>query len=218
MSANPVVLDGASLTPDMLARVAREEAPVCLAPAARARNDRARAALAEILRRGDAIYGVSTGVGSLRDHPIAAADRPEHSLTLLRSHACGAGRELSVEVVRAAMAARANQIGAGGAGVAAELLDALVGALNHGLAPSTRELGSLGTGDLTALADIGLAMVGEGQVRRRDRLLPAAQALAEAGVPPGRLGARDGLAFISSNAVTVGHAALLVVDVWRLLD
>ena len=33
------------------------------------------------------------------------------------------------------MATRANQIGAGGAGVAAELLDALVDALNAGLTP-----------------------------------------------------------------------------------
>ncbi len=35
---------------------------------------------------------------------------------------------------------------------------------------------------------------------------------------PGRLGPRDGLAFMSSNAVTVGHAAMLVVDARQLLD
>jgi hypothetical protein len=64
----------------------------------------------------------------------------------LRSHACGAGAVLWSESVRAAMATRANQIGAGGAGVANELLDALVACLNAGLSPFTRELGSLGTG------------------------------------------------------------------------
>ena len=137
---------------------------------------------------------------------------------LLRSHAGGAGRELSDELVRAAMAVRANQIGAGGAGVATELLDALVGAINAGITPITRELGSLGTGDLTALSDIGLALLGEGCARVAGARLPADRALADAGVAPGRLGPRDGLAFISSNAVTIGHAALLVLDVTRLLD
>ena len=116
------------------------------------------------------------------------------------------------------MVARANQIGAGGAGVAAELLDALVASLNAGLSPFTRELGSLGTGDLTSLADIALALLGEGRVWRGGELVDAGLALTEAGITPGRLGPRDGLAFISSNAVTIGRAALLVVDVRRLLD
>ena len=116
------------------------------------------------------------------------------------------------------MATRANQIGAGGAGVADELLDALVASLNARLSPFTRELGSLGTGDLTSLADIALALLGEGQMWRGDELLDAACALAAAGIAPARLGPRDGLAFISSNAVTIGKAALLVVDARRLLD
>jgi histidine ammonia-lyase len=116
------------------------------------------------------------------------------------------------------MGTRANQLGAGGAGVAGELLDALIGTLNAGLVPFTRELGSLGTGDLTALADIALALLGEGELWREGELLDAAEALREAGIPAGRLGPRDGLAFMSSNAVTVGHAALLVVDAHALFD
>src|SRR5436309_2289752 len=105
-----------------------------------------------------------------------------------------------------------------GAGIAHELLDTLVGALTAGLSPFTRELGSLGTGDLTNLADIGLALQGEGQVWRGDDLVDAAPALDDAGLAPARLGPRDGLAFMSSNAVTIGRAALLVIDARRLLD
>ena len=142
----------------------------------------------------------------------------EYSLGLLRSHACGAGPPLPAQVVRAAMATRANQLGAGGAGVAPQLLDALIGALNAGLSPFTRELGSLGTGDLTNLADIGLALVGEGQMWRGDDLVDAGAALAEAGIAPAQLGPRDGLALMSSNAIAIARAALLVVDSRRLLD
>ncbi len=53
---------------------------------------------------------------------------------------------------------------------------------------------------------------------RGDDLIDAAQGLADAAVEPARLGPRDGLAFISSNAFSIGYAALLVVDARRLLD
>jgi histidine ammonia-lyase len=201
-----------------VALIARGDAPVQLARAARERNDRARAAVAALLARGDHLYGATTGVGALRAYRVPKRERNRYGMSLLRSHACGAGRPVPAELVRAAMATRANQLGAGGAGVADELLDALVAALNAGLTPFTRELGSLGTGDLTALADIALALLAEGRVWRGDELVDAAKALADAGISPARLGPRDGLAFLSSNAVTVGHAALLVVDARRLLD
>ena len=139
----------------------------------RATTGRAQA-IATLLARGDELYGVTTGVGALRDYRVPEDRREDYSLGLLRSHACGAGRPLPATIVRAAMATRANQIGAGGAGVADELLEALVGALNAGLSPFTREIGSLGTGDLTNLADIALALLGEGQVWRGDELVDAA--------------------------------------------
>ena len=213
-----VLLDGATLTPKGVARIAREGAPAQLDHAARKRNDRAREAIAVLLARGDELYGVTTGVGALRAYRVPKNRREQYSVRLLRSHACGAGDPLPAMVVRAAMATRANQIGAGGAGVAEELLDGLVNALNAGLSPFTRELGSLGTGDLTNLADIGLALLGEGRMWRGDQLVEAGQALAEAGLEPARLGGRDGLALMSSNAVSIGRAALLVVDARRLLD
>jgi histidine ammonia-lyase len=213
-----IVLDGATLTPAAVARIAREGAPVELAAVARQRNDAARRAADAVLARGDELYGVTTGVGPLRGHRLDAEERVQHQIRLLRSHACGAGEPLRTERVRAAMATRANQLGAGGAGLAPELLDALVAALNAGFLPFTRELGSLGTGDLTTLSDIALALLGEGQAWLGEELVDADDALRMAQIEPARLGPRDGLAFMSSNAVSVGHAALLVVDARGLLD
>ncbi len=215
---DPVVLDGDTLTPRRVALIAREGAEALLAPEARARNDVARESLAALLASGAELYGVSTGVGALREHPVDPGDQAGTGLALLRSHAGGAGRPLPATLVRAALTTRANQLAAGGAGVSAELLDTLVAVLNAGLSPFTRELGSLGTGDLTNLADIGLCLLGEGAVWRGDELVGAEVALRDAGIEPAVLGPRDGLAFMSSNAVAVGSAALLVVDTRRLLD
>jgi histidine ammonia-lyase len=110
------------------------------------------------------------------------------------------------------MVVRANQLAGGGAGVAPGLLEALIGAINDGLTPVTREIGPLGTGDLAGLADVALALLGEGRVWEGDQVVPAR-------APKQRiqLGLRDALGFMSSNAFVTGHAALISVDCRSLL-
>ena len=132
-----IVLDGASLTPADVAAVAREGVQVALADEGRARNAHARAAIAAHLQRGEPLYGASTGVGALRDRQITDAERENLQWNLLRSHAVTAGMPIPPDVVRAGMVVRANQIAAGGAGVTPELHDALIAAINAGVAPLT---------------------------------------------------------------------------------
>jgi histidine ammonia-lyase len=217
-SRDSVILDGRSLTAAGVTAVARKGATVELDHAAKARNAAAASAVAELLERGDPLYGVTTGVGGFRSREVPPSERPGQQLRLLRSHACGGGRLLSPDLVRAAMVVRANQLGAGGAGVSDELLGALVAALNAGFVPVAHELGSLGTGDLTVLAEIALALLGEGRAWRGGALVGAESALAEARLSPPVLGARDGIAFMSSNAATIGHGALVAVYTDRLLE
>ena len=177
--ALPVVtLDGRSLTPPAVVAIARGRAEARLGPPARERNAAAERLVHGLLERGDLLYGVTTGVGALRSSPAAREDPGEHQWRLLRSHAGGGGAPLTVEVVRAAMAVRANQIGAGGAGVGERLVDGLLGALREGVTPFARELGSLGTGDLTVLAEIAVALGGEGACWVGDDVQPAGEALA----------------------------------------
>jgi histidine ammonia-lyase len=215
----PVIeLDGRTLAPADVVRIARGRAQARMAPEARKRNARAERLVADLIARGELVYGVSTGVGVLRSAPSALEDPGEHQWRLLRSHAGGGGAPLGVEVVRAAMAVRANQLGAGGAGVGEGLLDALLGALAAGVTPVARELGSLGTGDLTVLAEIALALGGEGECWVGDDIVPAADALAAHGIEPVHYGLRDGNGFMSSNAVSAGQAALVFGDARQLLD
>src|SRR4051812_2608510 len=164
------------------------------------------------------MYGVTTGVGVLRSSASALEDPGDHQWRLLRSHAGGGGAPLTVEVVRAAMAVRVNQIGAGGAGVGDRLVDGLLDALRAGVTPFARELGSLGTGDLTVLAEIGLALGGEGDCWVGDDVVPAAKALADHGLTPVYYGPRDGIGFMSSNAVSIGQASIVFTDARKLLD
>ena len=215
----PVVeLDGQTLTIDDVVAIARGRAEARVTAEARERNRAAERLVRRLLDSGEMLYGTSTGVGSLRSAASQLEDPGDHQWRLVRSHAGGGGAPLSVEVVRAAMAVRANQIGAGGAGVGEALLDGLLGALRAGVTPLARELGSLGTGDLTVLAEIGVALGGEGECWVGDAVVPAADALAAHGLQPVHFGPRDGIGFMSSNAVSIGQAALVFHDASRLLE
>ncbi len=56
---------------------------------------------------------------------------------------------------------RANQLLAGGAGLRPTVVSALCEALESGAHPVVNEYGSVGTGDIAALAQVGLALAGE---------------------------------------------------------
>src|SRR4051794_37071744 len=218
MSRPVVALDGRTLTPEHVVAVARGRAEARMTDEARARNAAAERLVRDLVERGELLYGVTTGVGVLRSRPSALENRDDYQWRLIRSHAGGGGAPLTVEVVRAAMAVRVNQIGAGGAGVGDRLVDALLGALGTGVTPFARELGSLGTGDLTVLAEIGLALGGEGDCWVGDDVVPAAQALADHDLTPVYYGPRDGIGFMSSKAVSIGQASIVFTDARKLLE
>ncbi|WP_193307685.1 aromatic amino acid lyase, partial [Mycobacterium tuberculosis] len=82
-----------------------------------------------------------------------------------------------------------------------------------------REYGSLGcSGDLAPLAHIALAAMGEGEVRDgTGRLLPAADALADAGIAPLTLVEKEGLALINGTDGMLGTLVLALHDLEMLL-
>src|SRR3954462_190455 len=103
-------------------KIARDRAETRIADEARKRNAAAEELVRSLVGRGELMYGVTTGGGVRRSSPPGPPEDPGASQwRLLRSHAGGGGAPLTVEIVRAAMAVRANQLGAGGAGVGAGL-------------------------------------------------------------------------------------------------
>ncbi|HLL34049.1 MAG TPA: aromatic amino acid lyase [Streptomyces sp.] len=158
--ATGVDLDGAGLTVEDVARLADGTAVPSVPSAAFERVRRSWRA-AQRLAAAGRLYGRATGVGAHRSVPVGPDDEADHGLRLLRSHAGGAGAPLPTRQVRAMLAVRANQLLAGGSGIHPDIVHGLVEALRLGHHPAVPEYGGLGTGDLTALAETGLALIGE---------------------------------------------------------
>ena len=193
-------IDGARLGTADIVAVSRRGATIELTDEVRDRVA-ASAALAERIAAHRPLYGRSTGVGANRSVPVS--DAAGHARGLLRSHATSAGPLRSPERVRAMLVVRLNQLAAGGSGASPALVDGLAAMLAADALPQVREHGSVGTGDLPALATTALALMGEA---------PTTSPL------PTRveLGAHDALPLMSSNAAAIGDAALAATDLMEL--
>ncbi|MDI9829651.1 MULTISPECIES: aromatic amino acid ammonia-lyase [unclassified Streptomyces] len=202
--ARPVVLDGAGLGVEDVVRLADGAARPVPAPEALKRAEVSWDA-ARLIAATGRVYGRSTGVGANRNEPVPTEAAAGHGLRLLRSHAGAIGAEVPARQVRAMLAIRANQLLAGGAGLRPAVVTALCEALESGAHPVVNEFGSVGTGDIAALAQAGLALAGE-------------QPWRGSGAPaPLPLDNNDALAFISSNALTLGQAALALHELRGLV-
>ncbi|MFP4590900.1 MAG: histidine ammonia-lyase [Halobacteriales archaeon] len=219
MAEPTVVVDGRTLTPEAVEAVARRDAPVELAPAAREAIGLARERVEAVLDSGEAVYGVTTGFGRLVDERIDRDDRRQLQVNLLRSHAAGVDDPLEAEVVRAMLLTRANALATGFSGVRPVVVEHLLELLNADVTPVVPRRGSLGaSGDLAPLAHLGLVLIGEGEADVDGERLDGEAALAAAGLEPLEFRAKEGLAIINGTQLTLALASLLVVDARRLLD
>ena len=206
-----VVVDGRSLTIESAMEVAEHGAVVRATPQSLKQMERFRAQLEQKLSRGEVVYGVNTGFGSLADKVV----RPEHidelQLNLIRSHSAGVGSPMPAEIVRAAILIRLNSLLNGNSAARKDVAELMVGMLNKGVTPLAPRYGSLGaSGDLVPSAHMALTMVGEGKAYLRGKLTESSRALSASKLKPIVLHAKEGLSLINGTAFTtaLGCAAV----------
>jgi histidine ammonia-lyase len=211
-------LRATGLTVAEVVAIARKDIQVELSGEARDAMAESAAIVERLASSSEPVYGVSTGFGSLATTPIPAERREELQRALIRSHAAGMGEPVEREVVRAMMLLRARSLAMGYSGARPEVADTILAVLNAGITPLVPEHGSLGaSGDLAPLAHCALALIGEGEVVDAGGRRPAAEALAEAGIGPVTLRAKEGLALINGTDGILGMLALAIWDLRSLL-
>ena len=208
-----VVLDGGALTTADVVAVARDGVSVSLGPAATRRLVETRRFIDDLSGDAAPIYGITTGVGKLKDVVIPADARDALQRNLVLSHAGGVGPPLAEAETRAVMVLLAASLARGASGVRAEVVELVVGCLNARVHPVIPEQGSVGSsGDLAPLAHVALCLIGEGEVARDGATVPAHDALARAGLVPVRLQAKEGLALLNGTHFMTGLGTLALVD------
>jgi histidine ammonia-lyase len=219
-NAETVSVSGTELTVADVVAVARRGASVSLSDGAREAMRHSAEVTAALADSDQAVYGVSTGFGLLAQVRIPADRREELQRSLIRSHAAGVGAPIESEVVRGMMLLRVRSLAMGRSGARPSVAETMLEMLNAGLTPVVPEYGSVGaSGDLAPLAHCALALIGEGEVMAADGqgARPSAGAMAEAGIEPVTLTAKEGLALINGTDGMLAMLALATHDLERLL-
>jgi histidine ammonia-lyase len=219
-AARTVVLTGDDLTPEQVVQVARYGAKVEVSAAAKKRGSDTYNLMMEGAAEGMPVYLFNRGAGSGREtqlfvgSPLSAENRPVLEARALRQFQNGArggaGPEVAEEeVTRAQMVVRINGLTyeAG----SPQLLQGLVDLLNARITPVVQTRGGSGEADGPYNGNTNAALVGVGQVYMGGVRMPAAQALAAAGLKPITPGGGD-TTVSTTNAWVTGQAALLVAD------
>ncbi|MDQ3707593.1 MAG: histidine ammonia-lyase [Chloroflexota bacterium] len=222
------VSDGTNLTPSDVARIARSPRhpsrpgaafAVGMSADAQERVARSRGIVDDIVRRGEVVYGITTGFGAFKDRVVSHEDLAQLQVNLILSQCVGVGNPLPAEVVRALMLCRAHTLSLGYSGIRLETLGLIYDMLNAGVHPLIPEQGSVGaSGDLAPLSHMALGMLGLGQAEYGGRFMPAGEALAAAGLQHARLAPKEGLALSNGTSLMSALLSLALVDAALLCD
>ncbi|MEJ6820736.1 histidine ammonia-lyase [Pseudomonas sp. LF-5] len=214
--AEKIVITGNPLRWQDVVAVARHGAQLELSSETWARIENAQGIVQRIVESGERAYGVNTGLGGLSNVSLKDQQLSQLSRNTLLSHACGVGPVLPDEQTRAIICAAIHNYSHGKSGIHRRVVEGLLALLNRGITPQVPSQGSVGY--LTHMAHIGIALLGVGNVSYRGQTTSAQQALAEEGLQPVQLGAKDGLCLVNGTPCMTGLSCLAIADATRLVQ
>ncbi|MBS4197054.1 HAL/PAL/TAL family ammonia-lyase [Lederbergia citri] len=219
-----LILDGYSLSYDKIVEfIECPSIQVALSAAAIERVKHYRSAVDQwLLEDKKAIYGVTTGLGKLKDYVVDEHDQNAFQHNIFLSHAVGLGPDFPEQIVRLAMLLRANVLARGHSGVRVEMIERLLLLLNKGVIPCVPQIGSLGVGDLQPMAHIGLCMVGapEGRACYKGEEGRSNALLKKANINPVqfKMKAKEALALIDGSTMVLASSLFEYYQVEKLIS
>lgn len=172
--------------------------------------------VANAARGEQAVYGVNTGFGKLASVKIAADDTAKLQRNLVLSHCSGVGEATEPEIVRMMMILKLVSLGRGASGVRWAVIEAIEAMIGRGVTPLVPAKGSIGaSGDLAPLAHMAAVLIGEGEAVYGGKRGHSAAILAEAGLNPIELAAKEGLALLNGTQFSTAYALAALFGAWR---
>jgi histidine ammonia-lyase len=226
MGNTTITLTGHDLTIQQVVDVARYGAKVRISEDAMQRGADSFGLMLEAQHEGIAVYRFNRLAGSGREIATMTGDpdTAENTAKLAARHDArsgtigqgpfaGFGEDIPDEDIgRAMLAVNANIVTYEAASPA--YIKGIVDLLNYGVTPAVHWRGAIGESDFVPVA---ATMTGRGFAYFKGLRMPAAEALAKAGLKPIHLEGNDE-ALGTTSALTAGFAALLVNDARQLLE
>lgn len=180
--------------------ICRGERKGILSEAVKERILRSQQLVERIVRNDEIVYGVNTGFGPLCNVRISAEDTRKLQHNLLISHSVGVGEFIAPDLARLMLILKVHALAHGYSGITLQTVERILWHIEEDIIPCVPEQGSVGaSGDLAPLAHLFLPLIGWGHVFYQGHKKAAGEVLAEYGLPPLQLAAKEGLALINGT-------------------
>ncbi len=168
-------------------------------------------------KKGEIIYGINTGFGSLCDTVISDENLGLLQKNLVMSHACGVGDEVPEEITRLMLLLKIQSLSYGHSGVQVATVKRLAELYNNDILPVVYTYGSLGaSGDLAPLAHMSLPLLGMGDVNVKGMRKKVSEVMKEMGWNPIELKSKEGLALLNGTQFMSAYGVYLCLRVFKL--
>jgi len=175
--------------------------------------------LESLLKQNVSLYGINTGYGPLATTHIPLKNAKELQKNLIYHLATGVGEVFNPIHTKALMLARIICLSKGYSAIKSSSLQLLIDFFNLEILPLVPRLGTVGaSGDLTPLAHMTLALMGESNVIHKKKVVAAQKIIKQNKLKPIKLGPKEGLALVNGTSVMTGIAAVNGVYSERALD
>lgn len=218
MEQEIIEINGSNLTYEKIEKISLHEVKVKISECSLKRLEDAWK-LVKKLENGDkSIYGLNTGVGWNKDIEVDKDFCEKYNRNLIKSHMIGINPECCVAEIRTILLLRLNGFLCGHTGISPEAAKYYELFLNRGIHPVIKKRASVSMGDIGTLSAIGLVLIGEGEVFYKNKRLMANEVFEIEGIEPFKLGAKEGLSIVSSNAQSSAFAAIALINLEHFLD
>lgn len=163
------------------------------------------------------VYGVNTGFGALCTMKIEAEQLEKLQENLLKSHACGTGKELDARITKWILISKIQTLLLGHSAVHPNIIQRLKDFFNNHIIPVIYQQGSLGaSGDLAPLAHLSLPLIGLGEVYYQGRKMNTSEVYKKLGWQKIELHPKEGLALLNGTQYMSGIGIYLLTHAYPL--
>lgn len=188
--AATITLDGTSLSIEDAWKIAAGEADVAIAPEAVKLLEDSHKLVMASAAKGQAVYGLTVGVGEM----------------------------MPVDLARLSMVVRLNTLLAGKSGAQVHVAELYRDMLNKNVTPLIPSEGSVGEADILLASHVGAVMIGEWKADVKGKVMTGADALKAAGIKPLQPEGKDALAILSNNSVAMAYAIDAARNAERIVE
>jgi histidine ammonia-lyase len=207
------------LSLELVNDIANGKTDAILCQQAKDNINRSRQNVEKMASSNTPVYGINTGFGPLCDTQISPTETNLLQKNLLVTHAVGVGDAITKSISKLMLITKIHALSQGYSGIRLAVVERMLAFLEHDLIPVVPEQGSVGaSGDLAPLSHLFLPLIGEGEFWQGSEAVPAAKLLADHGLAPLVLQAKEGLALINGTQFILSHAIVALTKMRYLLD